>query len=122
MKTFAEINKIMLENKIEKDGLYAHIVNEVRYSLELTAEKRNLTYQQASLLEYCGITKEQFETICQLTDEYYCKSENPNITISAVSWAIVKMFNKGILDNCDKWTVYKIAEKYTKYDGDEEEE
>ena len=120
MKTFAEINKIMLDNQIEEDGAKCDVVTAVRYELMETAEKRGSNYDETKRLEYCGISPEDFERLCYRTEEVYCKTEDLEMTICRLAWAIVKLYNSGELKEADKWDIYYLATKY--YDQFDEEE
>lgn len=122
MKNFKEINKIMLENGIEYDGVKCDVITTIRYELTDTAEKRGLTYQQADLLEYCGLSPEDFEKLCYRVEELYCKTEDPELTISRLSWAVVKLYNKNKLDDAYKWDIYELASEYDWCDDEEDDE
>ena len=121
MKTFAEINKIMLDNQIEEDGVKCDVVTAVRYELMTTAEKRGLTYEQAGKLEFCGLDKENFEWLCYRTEELYCKTEDPEMTICRLAWSVVKLYNAGKLRDMNKWDIYDLTAKYFDQFDEEEE-
>ena len=121
MKTFAEINKIMFDNEFDKDGNKCNIITEIRYDLLESSDQRNLTYQQADLLEYCGITEDEFVQLCSVTeDAYLAKDDDPCMTISRLAWAVVQLFNKGKLNENDLYSVYEVAAKYSDQWDDEE--
>ena len=120
MKTFEEINKIMFNNEIDKDGNRCAIISCIRYELMTTAKKRGLTYEDADKLEFCGLDEGNFSWLCCATEELYCKTEDPEMTISRLSWAVVKLYNKGELRDADKWDIYDLAAKY--FDQFEDEE
>lgn len=122
MKTFKEINKIMLENGIEYDGIRCDVITTIRYELMNAAEKRGLTYEQADLLEYCGLSPEDFEKLCYKIEELYVKTEDPEMTISKLAWAVVKLYDKNELDDAYKWDVYELASKYNWCEDEEEED
>lgn len=122
MKNFKEINKIMLENGIEEDGVKCDVVTSVRYELMETAEKRGSTYDQARSLEYCGLSPEDFEKLCYRVEELYCKTEDPEMTISRLSWAVVKLYDKNELDDAHKWDIYELASEYDWYEDEEDDE
>ena len=120
MKTFAEINKIMFDNEFDEDGNRCAIISCIRDELMTNSEKRGLTYEQADRLEFCGLDKENFEWLCYRTEELYCKTEDPKMTICRLAWAVVKLYDRGELRDASKWEIYGLAEKY--FDQFEEDE
>lgn len=122
MKTFKEINKIMLDNQIEEDGVKCDVVTAVRYELMETAEKRELTYDEAKRLEYCGLPSEDFEKLCYRVEELYCKTEDPEMTISRLAWAVIKLYEENRLDDAYKWDIYELASKYDWCEDEEDDE
>ena len=121
MKTFAEINEIMFCNKFDRDGDKCAIISCIRYELITTAEKRGLTYEQAGTLEFCGIGKESFSQLCCQIEELHRNTENPEMTICRLAWAVVKLYNKGELEDTDKCDIYALAAKYFEQFNEEEE-
>ena len=121
MKTFKEINKIMLDNQIEEDGVKCDVVTAVRYELMETAEKRGSTYDETKRLEYCGLPSEDFERLCYRVEELYCKTEDPEMTISRLTWAVVKLYEENRLDDAYKWDIYELASKYDFCEDEEDD-
>lgn len=121
MKTFVEINKIMWQNEFDKDGNKCAIISCIRYELMTTAEKRGLTYEQADILEFCGLDEKNFSWLCYRTEELYCKTEDPEMTICRLAWAVVKLYNEEKLRYADKWEIYSLAAKYFDQFDEEEE-
>ena len=122
MKTFKEINKIMLDNQIEEDGVKCDVVTAVRYELMETAEKRGSTYDETKQLEYCGLSPEDFERLCYRVEELYCKTEDPEMTISRLTWAVVKLYDQNKLDDAYKWDIYELASEYDWCEDEEDDE
>jgi len=104
MKTFAQINRIMLENELEHDGIRFAIIEEVRDALIEGCEKRNLTYRQADLAEYCGIDINDFEKICLLSYNTY-RNDDGNYTINDIVRAVVRIYENGELEGCDSYDI-----------------
>ena len=104
MKTFAQINRMMLDNELEHDGIRFAIIEEVRDALIEGCEKRGLTYRQADSAEYCGIDINDFERICWLSYETY-RNDDRNYTINNIVHAIVRIYENGELDECDSYDI-----------------
>lgn len=104
MKTFAEINRMMLDNELEHNGIRFAIVEEVRNALIEGCEKRNLTYRQADSAEYCGIDINDFEKICSLSYNMY-RDNDGNDTINDITRAVVQIYEKGELEVCDSYDI-----------------
>lgn len=104
MKTFAQINRMMLENELEHDGIRFAIIEEVRDALIEGCEKRGLTYRQADSAEYCGIDINDFEKICSLSYIVY-RNDDRNYTINDIVRAAVRIYEKGELEECDSYDV-----------------
>ena len=104
MKTFAQINRMMLDNELEHDGIKFAIIEEVRDALNEGCEKRGLTYRQADSAEYCGIAINDFEKICWLSYDTY-RNDDENCTINDIVRAVVQIYENGELDGCDSWDI-----------------
>lgn len=104
MKTFAQINRIMLDNELEHDGIKFAIIEEVRDALNEGCEKRGLTYRQADSAEYCGIDINDFEKICSLSYNMY-RNDDGNYTINDIARAVIRIYEKRELEECDSYDI-----------------
>lgn len=111
MKSFKTINRILLENDLNHDGIKCHVVEEVRDRLRETAKNRN-ALQLIDTSLYCGIEEEDFEDICSNIYWAYVKSENNDMTINALTCAVIELYDNKQLKEATKYDVYELAEKY----------
>lgn len=110
MNIYEKLYKLMFETNTEEDGIKYLIISSMIYRLLETAGNRGLTYMEAKYIkDYCGLGKEDFCEICDLVDQLYCKTEDPEITIDRLVSACIQLYDENKLSTSSKWEIYDLA-------------